>query len=250
MTDEIRPPFEFAGNQRVAANPQDKWVLGGDHITVITSDGGVFVHMVNNQTIEAPYRLEGTAPVGANAVDHFAFDLVNWIMVITKDGRVFTHEVIWKNSKPVAVSSAKEISGAVRVAANPQDKFVLANYSQIKVITSNGSVFAHDIDLMEGRVGSPYQMGPSNIKVAANPQDKHVLDFGNKIVVITNDGSVYAHKLVNNSIQPAYQLPPQNIKVAALPQDKYVLALGSLVVAVITDKGSVFGHTLFDPPLH
>lgn len=262
MATDIGAPFEFSGGQRVAANPQDKWVLtGSDHIAVVTSDGRVFVHIVGGRNITAPFQISTAAPVGANANDHFMFDLDTKIMVVTKDGLVFVHDLIREVPSPgtlglgipIAVSVPRKISDGIKVAANPQDKNVLIAGSRILVITETGSVFAHD--LVGEKIGTPFQLSPPSIKVAANPQDKHVLAWGDKILVITNDGSVFAHPLSNETIGNPFQLSPPNVKVAALPQDKHVLPFpGGRVsipgtVMVITSDGSVFGNDLFASPI-
>ena len=43
---------------RVAANPQDKWVLVmGSRIVVITNDGRVFAHEITGNTVGTPFQL-------------------------------------------------------------------------------------------------------------------------------------------------------------------------------------------------
>jgi hypothetical protein len=83
----------------------------------------------------------------------------------------------------------------MKVAANPQDKHVLAFGDKILVITADGSVFAHG--LAGNTIGVPFKLSPPDIKVAARPQDKIVLGFPgdgpSKILVITQDGGVFGH---------------------------------------------------------
>jgi hypothetical protein len=77
--------------------------------------------------------------VAANANDHFVFEVGGTIdpgkiMVITRDGQVFIHDIrrepvppqTFGPGKPVGVSVARRISlPTIKVAANPQDKYVL-----------------------------------------------------------------------------------------------------------------------------
>jgi hypothetical protein len=261
---DIGFPFAFDGGQHVAANPQDNFVdTGSDHILVVTRLGEVFVHMVSARFVAAPFQLATAAPVGANTgVDRFLFDLDTKIMVITTQGRVFVHDLQRRpvppntlgEGVPFAVSVAREITGGVFVAANPQDRHVILAGGRILVITDDGSVFAHDLDFQGEKIGIPFQLSPPGIRVAANPQDKHVLAFGNKILVITGDGSVFAHPLSDDTVGAPFQLSPPDIKVAARPEDKRVLpfpggGFNPGTIMVITDNGSVFGHDMFfEPP--
>jgi hypothetical protein len=274
MPDDIGAPFAFDGGQRVAANPQDKWVsTGSDHIAVVTSPGDVFVHMVSANFIEAPFQLATATPVGANAEDRFLFNLDTRIVVVTRTGRVFVHDLqrapqppdSFLQGAPIAVSAPREITGGVFVAANPQDRHVLFSQGRLLVITADGSVFAHTLDLQSEKIGVPFQLS-SPSKVAANPQDEHVLAWDDKILVVTADGSVFAHTLSNDAVGAPFQLSPPDIKVAARPEDKNVLPLpldpqfsqnvlpfpgggfSPSTLMVITNSGSVFGHNLFSPP--
>ena len=63
-----------------------------------------------------------------------------------------------------------------KVAANSVDKWVLAMDNRILVITKDGRVFAHDIDIGSRTVGQPFPLpGPP---VAAQPIDRWVLAMG------------------------------------------------------------------------
>lgn len=195
--------------------------------------------------------------MAANAKDRFVFEVDDWIVVITKDGGVFVHDVIrsplppmsFGRGTPKSVSAPRRINGAVPVAANPQDEHVLLYHGQIVVITRTGGVFGHDLDLSKGTVGPPFQFAPASIKVAANPQDAHVLPWPDKILVVTKSGEIFAHELRGRTVGAPFQLAPASTKVAALPQDKRVLALQARgELAVITTDGSVFGHDLFPAP--
>src|SRR5262249_26051226 len=52
-------PFQLDG-PKVAANPQDKWLLVmGNRLLVVTKDGRVFVHQVTGNTVGVPFQLDG-----------------------------------------------------------------------------------------------------------------------------------------------------------------------------------------------
>jgi hypothetical protein len=90
----------------------------------------------------------------------------------------------------------------IRVAANPQDKWVLTMGNRILVIVNDGRVFVHDIT--GNIIGVAFQLGGP--PVAANPQDKWVLTMGNRVLVIVNDGRVFAHDITGNTIGAPFQL--------------------------------------------
>jgi hypothetical protein len=91
-------------------------------------------------------------------------------------GQVFAHDVDGDTIKaPFRLG--------VGVAANPQDKHVVAMGNRILVVTNDGQVFVHDVD--GNTIKAPFRLG---VGVAANPQDKWVLAMGNRILVVTNDG--------------------------------------------------------------
>ena len=123
------------------------------------------------------------------------------------------------------------------VAANVQDKAVVAMPDRILVITNSGGAHVHAIT--EKTVGTPFQLG--GFPVAANPQDKWVLTIGNRILVITNNGAVHVHEVSGTTVKAAFQLggPP----VAANPQDKWVLTMDNRILVVVND-GRVFAHDI------
>ena len=176
--NSIGVPFQLGG-PKVAANPQDKWVLVvGNRILVVTKDSSVFAHDVAGNSIGVPFQLGGPK-VAANPQDKWVLVMGNRILVVTKDGSVFAHDIAG-NSIGVPIQL-----GGPKVAANPQDKWVLVVGNRILVVTKDGSVFAHDI--AGNSIGVPFQLGGP--KVAANPQDKWVLVMGNRILVVTKASS-------------------------------------------------------------
>jgi hypothetical protein len=172
---------------RVAANPQDKWVLTvANRILVITNDGSVFAHDITGHTVGIPYQLEGGQRVAANPQDKWVLTLGNRILIITADGSVFAHDITGHK-----VGIPYQLGGGQRVAANPQDKWVLTLGNRILVITAEGLVFAHDINA--NTVGIPFQLNAP--RVAANRQDHFVVALMNSVLVITDDGSVFGHAI-------------------------------------------------------
>jgi RecB family endonuclease NucS len=239
--NNVGVPFQLSG-PKVAANPQDKWVLVmGNRILVVTQDGSVFAHEVSGNSIGVPFQLSGPK-VAANPQDKWVLVMGNRILVVTQDGSVFAHEVSGNS-----IGVPFQLSGP-RVAANPQDEHVLTMGNRIVVITQDGRVFAHEVS--DNSVGVPFQL--SGPKVAANPQDEHVLTMGNRIVVITQDGRVFAHEVNGNNVGVPFQL--SGPKVAANPQDRWIVVMGTRVVVATKDlfrptrlNGRVLGR--FETPI-
>ena len=236
----------------------------------INGDGGRYELVFRAQASETPL-------VAFNPVDRFALTMGNRILVTTKSGSVFGHDLDGRTigqafrleGPPVAFNDGDRFvltmgnrilvttkSGAVfghdldghtignafrldgpPVAFNDGDRFVLTMGNRILVTTSSGAVFAHDVN---GRtIGNAFRLeGPP---VAFNPGDRFVLTMGNRILVITGSGAVFAHDLNGNTIGNAFQLegPP----VAFNAVDRFVLAMGNRIL-VTTRSGAVFGHDL------
>jgi hypothetical protein len=71
--------------------------------------------------------------------------------------------------------------GGPAVAANPQDKWLLAMDNRLLVVTDDGRVFVHEV--VENTIGVPFQLGGP--AVAANPQDRWLLAMDNRLLVVT-----------------------------------------------------------------
>lgn len=180
---------QFEG-PKVAANPPDKWVLNlGDHLVVVTQDGGVFGHTFDGATaIGEPFKFQGQ-PVGSRTEDRWVLRHGDRLIVITEDGGVFGHEL---DIAGKVVGDAYPFQGP-NVAANQPDHWVLIAFDTILVVTTDGGVFAHDLDLRGRAISQPYAV--DSPPVAAGARDKWVIidEPGGEIVVITEDGDVFAH---------------------------------------------------------
>ncbi|MBV8883659.1 MAG: hypothetical protein JO235_06620 [Chroococcidiopsidaceae cyanobacterium CP_BM_RX_35] len=155
-------------------------------------------------------------------------------------GRTCKVAPLTKSFNTQYIVPGNELSGS-RIAASPIDKWVLPINGSVVVITENGQVLAHDIDLARRVVNLPYQLsGPA---VAVDPQDKWVFSIGNSIVVVTDSGQAFAYDvdLVRRTVSAAYQL--SGSKVTTDPQDKWVLPVGGHIV-VITQGGQVSVHDI------
>jgi len=96
---------------------------------------------------------------------------------------------------------SRQLFVSQKVAANPQDKWVLVMGNRIIVITNDGSVFAHDVD--GDNVSTAFEF-ISDQKVAANQEDKRVLVMENRIFVITRQRWFYYAGMQSND-QPIWK---------------------------------------------
>jgi hypothetical protein len=221
----------------VAANPQDRFVVTlGNRILVVTDDRRVFAHEVVGNAVSFARQL-GTLPTasGGERIVPYRTGLQNWLALIASDGRASAVEV-----RNTSLGPFVPLTGA-RIAANPEDKWVVSQASRIIVITRQGQVFAHTIGgsvigagvLLSNATGPP---------VAANPQDKYVLVDGTRILVITNVGDVFMHELTSTSVGPFRPLPGP--KVAMSPEDNRVLAMDGRIL--VLTRADAFRPTRLD----
>jgi hypothetical protein len=137
----VEPAFRLDGPP-VAANPQDRSVFrAGSGLIVLTWDGGVFGHRLEDGNKIGPaFRYDGP-PVAANkGVDKWVVLLGHspqYLLVVTDDGRAFCHEI-----EGTTVKDAFPVPGPP-VAAQPVDHYLLTEGSKIYVITNDGRVFQH-----------------------------------------------------------------------------------------------------------
>jgi hypothetical protein len=193
---EVGPASQLTGPK---VDAQRKFVIAlGDSIAVIHADGRVFSHPVGAREVGAASQLTGPK-VGAKPQDKFVLGLggpPGEIAVITRDGRVFVHPILIDSHNKLVVGDARQRSGP-KVAANPQDKFVLAmaRSQRLVVITEDGGVFAHDLG---SGIGTPSPLSGPKIAIPepANPLYRFALEQtsrqGNRILVINIDGDVFA----------------------------------------------------------
>ena len=124
----------------------------------------------------------------------------------------------------------------IKIAFNPEDRFVVTIGNRILVVTQGGSVFG--LDVSNNFVGNAFQL--SGPKVASNPQDRFLVAMGNTLIVTTQSGEVFGHEISNNTIGEPFRFNTGS-QVAFNPQDKHLLVVGNKLV-VITEDGDVFGH--------
>jgi len=125
----------------------------------------------------------------------------------------------------------------IRVAFNPDDRFVVGLGNRIVVTTQSGNVFGHDV--LNHRVGEAFQF--SGAKAAFNPQDRFVVTMGNRLIVTTQSGDVFGHDVSGRNIGPAFKF--SGAKAAFNPQDRFVVTMGNKLI-VTTQSGDVFGHEI------
>lgn len=215
----------------VAASPQDRFVVTlGNRILVVTDDRRVFAHEVVGNTVGFARQL-GTLPPASpgERVVPYRTGPQNWLAMIASDGRAGAVEV-----RTTSLGPFVPLAGS-RIAANPQDKWVVSQADRIVVITAQGEVWAHTVT--GSVIGTAVRLGnPSGPPVAVNPQDKHVLVDGTRILVVTNVGDVFMHELSSASVGPFRALPGPS-KVATNPEDNRVVAMNGRILVLARADG-------------
>ncbi|MFF8840271.1 hypothetical protein [Streptomyces sp. NPDC015130] len=162
------------------------------------------------------------------------FPFFRALIVITRDGRVFGHDVTSGTVGPgFAFSGSK-------VAYNGDiDRFVVTMGNRIIVITRDGRVYGHDIS--GGTIGPGFAFSGS--KVAYNGDiDRFVVTMGNRIIVITRDGRVYGHDVTGTNVGPGFAFSGSKVAYNG-DIDRFVVTSGNRII-VITQDGRVYGHNV------
>jgi hypothetical protein len=140
-------------------------------------------------------------PIAFNAVDRFVVSIGNTLIVTTRNGDVFGHDVPGSRSGP-----AFKFTGA-KAAFNVVDRFVVTMGNMLIVTTQNGDVFGHEIS---GRnIGPAFKF--TGAKAAFNVVDRFVVTMGNKLIVTTQNGDAFAHEVSGRNFGPAFQLNPLDL---------------------------------------
>lgn len=167
--------------------------------------------------------------IAYNPEDRFVVSIGSRIVVTTKSGDVFGHDVSGHQ-----IGDAFQFTGA-RAACNPQDRFVAVMGNTLMVVTRSGEVFGHDVS---GR-----DIGPalkfSGAKAAFAPQDRFVVTTGNTLLITTYSGEVFGHEISGRHIGPAFKF--SGPAAAFNLQDRFVVTIGNLLI-VAAANGEVFGH--------
>jgi hypothetical protein len=161
--------------------------------------------------------------------DRFVVAISGRIVVITRDGRAFSHDVSAHHS-----GEAFQFSGD-KAAFNSQDRFVVVIGNTLVVITQNGDVFGHDVS--GGDIGPAFKF--TGAKAAFNPQDRFVVSMGNTLIVTRQNGDVCGHDVSGRDIGPAFTF--RGSRPAFNLQDRFVVTIRNTLI-VITQTGDVFGH--------
>lgn len=167
--------------------------------------------------------------IAFNPDDRFVVALGGRIVVTTRDGGVFGHDLSGHHS-----GEALQFSGA-KAAFNAQDRFVVAIGQTLIVTTQNGDVFGHDV--ADRHIGPAFKF--SGARAAFNTQDRFLVTMGNTLMVTTQNGDVFGHDVSGRNIGPVFKFTGS--KAAFNPQDRFVVTVGNLLI-VTTQNGDVFGH--------
>ena len=109
---------------RVGADPGDRWaVVVGDQILVITDTGRVFGYRLEGDIIHARVELTdpGRSVTGGNR-DRWFLGMGNDLVIVTGNGSVVTYAV---TTTSIAGPARIPGPGAERIAANPEDRWLL-----------------------------------------------------------------------------------------------------------------------------
>jgi hypothetical protein len=139
--------------------------------------------------------------IAFNPQDRFVVTIGNQLIVTTKNGDVFGHDLTGRDIGP-----AFAFTGA-KAAFNPGDRFVVTIGNQLIVTTQNGDTFGHEVS---GRnIGPAFKF--TGAKAAFNPGDRFVVTIGNQLIVITQNGDAFGHEVSGRNIGPHAPLNPDTV---------------------------------------
>ena len=168
-------------------------------------------------------------PVAFNAVDRFVVTIGDTLIVTTRTGEVFGHDLSARRIGP-----AFKFAGA-KAAFNEVDRFVVTIGNTLIVTTRTGEVFGHEVS---GRnVGPAFKF--TGAKAAFNEVDRFVVTIGNTLIVTTRTGEVFGHEVSGRNVGPAFKFT--GAKAAFNEVDRFVVTIGNTLI-VTTQNGDAFGH--------
>jgi hypothetical protein len=222
------PPERRSMSNRIAFNPQDRFVVSiGSTLVVTTNSGDTFGHDITGHTADRAFQFAG-AKAAFNPVDRFVTTIGSTLIVITRSGDVFGHDVSGRTIGP-----GFKFAGS-RAAFNEGDRFVVTIGNTLIVITRSGDVFGHDV---AGRtIGPGFKFAGS--KAAFNPGDRFVVTVGNTLIVTTLNGDVFGHDVSGRTIGPPFAF--SGSRMAFNPEDRFVVMVGN-TMNVTTQGGPAFG---------
>jgi len=236
--DEMPEAGRLGGprTQAVAIDYAGHFVVVGNHIVELATDGQVWEYHVNGHAIEDAHYLSFGEQDRDLPQARFVAAIGHWILGITNEG------VVWGREALPTWRPRFRLDGPP-VAHNPGDHFVVTIGNWLLVITAEGQVWWHAMTIDKTIRDAVRLDGPP---VACNPGDHFVVTMGLRILVITTEGQVWGHDLNGfpPTIGPAFRLdgPP----VANNPGDQYVLTMGGNRILVITNDGQLWGHDVND----
>ena len=175
--------------------------------------------------------------IAFNPQDRFVVAIGNTLIVTTRSGDTFGHDVTGHTA-----DRGFQFSGA-KAAFNPEDRFVVTMGNTLIVCTQNGDVFGHDI---AGRnIGPGFKF--TGAKAAFNAGDRFVTTTDKTLIVCTQNGDVFGHDIANRNIGPGFKFTGS--KAAFNPNDRFVVTVSSRLfghhtLIVCTQNGDVFGHDI------
>lgn len=163
---------------------------------VIGHDGAVawhsFAALLNVVPLFGPQR---THLVGLDPQDRRAVFLHDRLFVFRADGRVGLHSIDYTRPDFIAVGppTATAAGSYGPIASQPQDRWLIPLCGdRFGVITSDGSAFAHSVDVGRNFVHAPVRLNTAQ-PIARNAVDRFVVPIADSIYVVTASGEVYVH---------------------------------------------------------
>jgi hypothetical protein len=145
----INPGFMFTG-AKVGFNPNDRFMaVLGNRLVVTTNEGNVFGHDVafGLGDFESGHIFPafpfGGAKVASNPQDRWLLALGNRLLVVTREGNVFAHDVVGRDIRPAFPF------GGAKIGFNPNDRFMAVLGNRLVVTTNEGNAFATDVVISE-----------------------------------------------------------------------------------------------------
>ena len=175
--------------------------------------------------------------IAFNPQDRFVVAIGNTLVVTTRSGDTFGHDVTGHTA-----DRGFQFSGA-KAAFNPEDRFVVTMGNTLIVCTQNGNVFGHDI--ADRNIGPGFRF--TGAKAAFNAVDRFVTTADNTLIVCTQNGDVFGHDIANRNIGAGFKFTGS--KAAFNAGDRFVVTVrsrlfGHHTLIVCTQNGDVFGHDI------
>jgi hypothetical protein len=245
--DGARKCMTVCGMLMVASTSAFAQQVNETKLAVINQAGQVWARDFNATTVGPGEMLQGPSLFGGPD-DAFVLGSTNNIWVVTKSGRVWSHDMT-----PRSVSDTNHIDAGSALPGTlfggPDAKYVLYDQTSAMfyVVTTKGVVWAHPLSQISGgyALKGPLLFGA--------PDDKYVLLDGNRILVVNTRGQIWAHYIsCTNPVPQSFLCPPDTVGAGYMlngpslfgaANDKSVVLANGLLM-VINTFGEVWARNI------